>query len=190
MNLDAAIQAQIDGHMIRVSYLMRLSTDPVVRVWTGIGDIVIGAETFSGVGLMQEVPAIQSVVNGTAQRIDVSISGVDAEVIELIDQDADGIRFSQVEIGMIFMDDDWQPLSDSLWIWDGEADFVSTDSASNPDFNRYRTVTLSIGSLLTGRRRPKLNYFTKVQQRSRSADDAFCDLVSRYSAERAIKWPP
>lgn len=191
MNLDPLIQAQIDKKILRASYLMRIATDAPVLVWTGSGDIVIGGEVYQGLGILPDVPAFQSLVNGVAARIDITMSGVDAEISRLAGEDANEVRGKQVRIGLQFLDEGFQPLGDPLWVApDYYADVISTDSSSSSDFGRVRSVTLSIGSATTGRRRPRLSFWTRAQQIIRSLTDAFCNLASRYSAESEIKWPP
>lgn len=197
MNIDPLIQAQIDGHLIRRSVLMHIATDVPVRAWTGDGlfehpgdTVDLTGGTYLGLGEMQDVPALQQLVNGVASRIELSLSGVDDRMVELADADAADIRSKVVTLGLQFFGADWQPLGDTMWIWDGEADVIRTDTVSDPSFGRRRTVTLSVGSLTTGRRRPVLSFFTRAQQRRRSADDAFCDRTALYSGDSELKWPP
>lgn len=196
MNLDPLIQAQIDGKLIRRCVLLYVATDTPIRVWTGVGDFDKAADAvdieggiYKGLGEIQEIPALQQLVNGVAQRIDLSLSGVDANIVALADSEAADVRSKAVSIGLQFFDEDWQPLGDTLWIWDGEADVVKSESLSGADFTRVRTITLSVGTLTTGRRRPKLTFFTRSQQRRRSPTDAFCDRVALYSADTELKWP-
>jgi hypothetical protein len=198
MNIDPLIQAQIDGHLIRRSVLMHIATEPLaVRAWTGVGPfehagdtVDVGGGTYLGLGEMQDIPALQQLVNGVASRIELSLSGVDDRLVELADADAPDVRSKAVTLGLQFFDEAWQPLGDTLWIWDGEADVIRTDTVSDPGFGRQRTITLSVGSLTTGRRRPVLSFFTRAQQRRRSDDDAFCDRTALYSADTELPWPP
>lgn len=197
MNLDPLISAQIDGHLIRRSVLMYVATDAPIRAWTGIGnfdhpgdDVDLTGGPYLGLGEMQDIPALQQLVNGVASRIELSLSGVDDRIVALADSEAAEVRSKVVTLGLQFFDEAWQPLGDTLWIWDGEADVIRTDSNSDPGFGRTRVVTLSVGSLTTGRRRPRLNHFTRAQQRRRSPDDAFCDLTGLYSGDTELKWPP
>lgn len=196
MNLDPLIQAQIDGHLIRRSVLMHIATATPVRAWTGVGPFEHPGDavdatggTYLGLGEMQDIPALQQLVNGVASRIELSLSGVDDRIVALADADAADVRSKIVTLGLQFFGADWQPLGDTLWIWDGEADVIRTDSVSSPDFGRQRTVTLSVGSLTTGRRRPVLSHFTRAQQRRRSPTDAFCDRTGLYSNDTELKWP-
>lgn len=197
MNIDPLIQAQIDGHLIRRSVLMHIATATPVRAWTGVGEFEHPGDavdatggTYLGLGEMQDIPALQQLVNGVASRVDLSLSGVDDRIVALADADAADVRSKAVTLGLQFFGADWQPLGDTLWIWDGEADVIRTDSVSSPDFGRQRTITLSVGSLTTGRRRPVLSHFTRAQQRRRSSDDAFCDRTGLYSGDTELKWPP
>lgn len=199
MNLDPLIDAQIDGKLIRMSILMHVATDTPIRAWLGVGPLEKAADgvdltggTYLGLGQMQSVPALQQLVNGTAQRIELSLSGVDEQIAALADAEAADVRSKVVSLGLQFLGPDWQPLGDTLWLWDGEADVVKAESVSGPgpEFQRTRMVSLSVGSTTTGRRRPKLSFFTRSQQRRRSADDAFCDRTGLYSADTELKWPP
>lgn len=197
MNLDALIKAQIDGHLIRRSVLLYIATDEPVRAWTGVGPydhpgdtVDTDGGTYLGLGEMQDIPALQQLVNGVAQRIELSLSGVDERIVALADADAPEVRSKAVTLGLQFFGENWQPLGDTLWIWSGEADVVKTSSISTPGFDRYRTITLSVGSLTTGRRRPRLSFWTRAQQRLKSLLDAFCDRTGLYSADTELKWPP
>lgn len=196
MNIDALVEAQINHKLIRASFFLRLDSDTPVRAWAGIGDFVLPVDTievdggtYKGVGILNDIPSFQQLVNGIAQRVEFSMSGVDDQIAALADEEASEIRSKRVNVGLQFLDEEWQPLAPIIWVWEGEADVIRKSSVSSPDFQRINTITLSVGSLTTGRRRPSLSYFTGAQQRRRSADDAFCDRTGLYSQGSEIKWP-
>lgn len=197
MNLDSLIKAQIDRHLIRRSVMLHIATEVPVRAWTGVGPyehpadaVDVTGGTYLGLGEIQDIPALQQLVNGVAQRIELSLSGVDDRIVELADADAPEVRSKAVTIGLQFFSEAWGPLGSTLWIWSGEADVIKTDTVSSPDFGRQRTITLSVGSLTTGRRRPRLSYWTRAQQLIRSATDVFCNRTGLYSNDTELKWPP
>lgn len=198
MNLHELVQAQIDGQQIRMSFLMRIATEPRVRIWGGAGDLEIPADfveteggIYSGFGTLVSVPAVSTLMNGTAQRLEFALSGVDDQIVALADLDAEEVRSKDVNLGMQFFTEDWQPAGPVMWIWDGEADVLKTSSVGAPGTpDRARSIRLSVGSIMTGRRRPRLNFFTRAQQRRRSPLDAFCDRTGLYSQGTEIKWPP
>lgn len=196
MNIDPLVQAQIDGRLISVSFLVYIDSPTPVRAWTGIGDLFDDGwsgdstgGTYKGVGAVLDIPSLQQLVNGVAQRVDFTLSGVDAQIVALADAEAADVRSKDVIVGMQFFADNLQPVGEPLRIWDGEADVIRNDTVSTPDFSRVRTVTLSVGSTTTGRRRPSLHTFTRAQQRSRSSDDAFCDRTGLYSGDSELAWP-
>lgn len=196
MNIDSLIQEQIAGHLINVSWLLYIDSDEPVRAWNGVGRLAVGpwgADTtggdYLGIGALIEVPALQQLVNGVAQRIEISLSGVDAQIVSLADEGASEIRAKDTNVGMLFMDGDWQPLATPLAVWTGESDSIRCDSAPDSDGNKKRTISLSVGSTTTGRRRPRYNLYTRAQQRQKSPTDAGCDRVALYSQERELKWP-
>lgn len=190
MNLNPLIQAQIDGRLLDVAYVLEIATTPPTRAWTGAGDIVLNGNTFRGLGVWTDVPSFTSLINGVANRLELSLSGVDAQVMALANGDAEEVRGKAVTMGLLFMDRALQPIGDIIPVGDYEADVISTDSSSSSEFGRVRTVSLSIGSITTGRRRPPLNFWTRARQILRSATDRFCDLVSRYTNDSEMKWPP
>lgn len=196
MNLDPLIQAQIAGRLINVSWLLYIDSDEPVRAWSGVGRLPLAAwgadevgGDYLGLGVLVDVPSLQQLVNGVAQRLEIGLSGVDAQISELANDGASEIRARSTVIGMLFMDDHWQPLAAPLAVWFGEADAIRSDRQSSPNGEQTRSITLSAGSTTTGRRRPRYSYYTRAQQRARSSDDAFCDRVSLMTTDRELKWP-
>lgn len=196
MNLDPLIQAQIAKKLINVSQLLYVDSDTPIRAWSGYGVLTLGpwgadatGGDYLGLGVMVDIPQLQQSVGGVAQRIELSLSGVDAEVSRLADEGAAEIRAKTTVVGLLFMDENFQPLASPLAFWTGESDSIRSESVSDADGVKVRTIALSVGSVTTGRRRPQYNYYTRAQQRAISPTDAGCDRVALYSSDREIKWP-
>jgi hypothetical protein len=195
VNLDPIIQAQIEGRLVRASVFMRIDGVDPVRVWTGFGDFLMpenAIETadsiYKGVGIIGDLPAMEQLVNGTAQRIEASMSGVSAYVASLADEDASVIRGQQVNFALAFMDETWALIGDPIWVWEGDIDVVKRNM-NRTQSGESRTISISIGSLMTGRRRPTFSYWTGPQQRRRSSTDAFCDRTIIYTRNTKLTWP-
>ncbi len=182
----------------RVGALLRVATDPVIRVWGGlVRDIAIGADSvedgdpavYSSMGLLTDLPQLSALINGAAERCDFTVSGVaiTGEIAALASGSAAAIRGAAVDVGLVLFDADWQLMATTFWIWSGTADsltIVRQGSADKPT----RTIKLSAASVFSGRRRANLSFFTDIDQRRRSADDAFCDQVSKYYAGTTKVW--
>lgn len=166
-----------------------------VRAWTGVGDYALPAGpvdatggVYLGIGLVGDIPALRQLIGGVAERVDFALSGADDQTLQLADRDADEVRDAQVHVGIVFFDQDWQPVDDVAWLWEGHAD-VPAVSRSGDGEEVVRRVTLSVGSAFTDRTRSTLSYYTDADQRRRSLDDAFCSRVATYGVESTIVWP-
>jgi hypothetical protein len=100
---------------MRESYLIRIASDPVARVWSGVGDLVIPADAvesapalYLGGGELVNLPDFQQLINGLAERIEFTVSGVSAETLRLALEDAPSTKGAKVHIGRAEFEDDWQ----------------------------------------------------------------------------------
>lgn len=193
-----ALQAHLAGGEVRPAILFRMATDPVVRLWAGAGDLALGSDAiettdgaiYTGMGELLSPPQVNALVNGLAERVDFTLSGaaVSGEVAAIASTEAADIRGAAVNLGFFVFDADYQQLTPALWLWDGVADSLKVNRQANGQ-DGTRSVALSVGSLLTGRQRPDLSYWTPFDQRRRSTDDAFCDRVPLYSQGTTKVWP-
>jgi hypothetical protein len=170
------------------SYVMRIGTDPVLYLWTGFGDLVtpgdavdpLGA-TWRGAGSIVQLPAIRALINGIAERLVFTLSGVDAEMVALALEDAADLQGADVRIGRVMFDQDWQLAGAIVYEWRGLDPLVGISSSAGDGGERQRTITVEIGSDNTRRANPVARYWTDAGQRLRAADDAFCDHVAQIS---------
>lgn len=180
----------------RRSYMFRLGSDPVARLWTGWGDLATpadavdpaGARWLGAAGLLS-LPALKVLINGTAERVRFSLSGVNAETVRLANEDKATVRGAELRLGYVDFDDRWQLLGPIRWEWLGIADVVAIESAPT-DRGRTRTISLSVASADTLRSNPNLAFYTDADQRKRSPDDAFCDQVASLTQGATRRFGP
>lgn len=189
----------LEAGTVRVAIFFRLETVPVVRIWLGIGNIqpginvydVTGAE-YKGFGAIQNVPSFNQLVNGKAERIEFTISGVSGDIHAIASGgDAQQVKGKRVAIGLAVMAADWSLLGPVHWCANYFADFLSVQQAETDDPLQpvVRSITLSCRSLLTARRRPSYSYFTDQDQQARFPGDRFCERVSVYANGFNKTWP-
>lgn len=198
MMLNDAELAVLESGLQRIGIFFRLATDPVVRLWLGVGNIEPGVNvldetgsTYRGFGEITDVPEMNQMINGAAQRVEFSLSGVSGEVMAVASaNDAEEVKGKLASVGLGIFDQDWSLLGPIRWVANYTADFLSVQqSASEDPQTIVRTVSLSCGSLMTGRRRPGRSYFTDQDQQSRYPGDMFCSLVGRYAHGFNKAWP-
>lgn len=190
----ARLMTEMGAQRYALFFLLMAKSGPV-RAWTGVGDYQLPADeldeeggVYQGIGLVGDIPALRQLIGGTAERVDFSLNGADDETLRLADRDADEVRKAQVNVGIVFFDDDWQPVDDVAWLWDGTADVPSVERSGDGE-TAIRRVNLSVGSAFTDRTRPHLTFYTDADQRRRSPTDAFCSRVTAYGIESTVVWP-
>lgn len=181
----------------RVGVFVRIATDAPLRIWFGVGPCRVGANAldqygavYTGFGELLNLPAFQQLINGVAERITLRLSGVSDKVVDLVSENSAKVRGRAVNFGVAVFDRNWMLLGAPRWIFHGVGDLISVKraGAASPDGQASQAVELSVGTLMTGRKRPRFAYFTPQDQRGRSATDAFCDRVTLYN-EREKEWP-
>lgn len=171
---------------VRESYLLKIDhPDEPARIWSGVGDLEIPADivetgpgpfVYLGAGQLLTVPDFQQLINGVAERVEFTVSGVDEETVRLALEDAPGVKNAGVYVGRADFDSDWQ-LIGVEWEATFRADFLTVDSDAGNGL-RVRTIKLSVGTDDTGRSYAPATYFTDADQRLRSPTDEIFDHVA------------
>jgi hypothetical protein len=182
------------GSAPKAVLLLRIEADPVLRLATVFGAIEIpgnaldaGAQTYRGLGaLASGIPVVQQLLNGVADRASFTLSGVPASVAALLEDEAAAVRGAPVNLGLVKLDDDWQPIGAVLWLWDGTADKISA-SSSMQEGDQVYAVTMSVGTAHATRRRPAFASWTDVQHQRAHPGDLFFNQVP--AAEKQKRWP-
>jgi len=196
----ATFEQAIAEGLIRPAVLVFIDATTPIRTWFGgFGPKVVPADgvdaaggTYQGLGWLVGMPALSQLINGVAERVDFTLSGVPAEVIALADADAASIRGAPVHVGLYMLGSDWQAYAPVEWLWEGEADVakISRTASIDEQGNQQivRTVGLSVGTAFTGRRRPKATYWTHAHQSEFSPGDLFCVRTPIYAQGKSLKW--
>lgn len=195
---DAAVFGAAQAR-VSVFLLIKMNTGPWLRLWSGVGKHEMAANNidteggvYLGTGELIGLPVVSQLINGVAERVEFTLSGVDATTLALVDEGASDVRSAATHLGLVAFDDDLQAATSAVWVWEGEADVPRVSRQSSGDggqFDTVRTVSLSVGSVFTGRRRPHHAYITQADQRARSPTDAGMDRTGIYNLGTTRKWP-
>jgi hypothetical protein len=179
----------------RLGIFFRLGFATPLRLWLGVGDINAKLDvtdgtgaTYSGLGQIIDLPALQQLINGAADRVTFHLSGVSPDVLTVASTEADAVKGISLNLGIGVFGTNWQLLADPTWIKRLFVDYLTVDRQDSKD-GSVRTVALACRTVMTGRRRPGLSYFTDDEQQSRSPGDLFCNQVARYSVDVTKVWP-
>lgn len=201
MSLSSAELTALQSGSVQLGIFFRLATDPVLRLWLGIGGFPLTSDSqsvldtsgdvYQGAGQLINVPAFQQLTNGTAEVATFSLSGVTQEIIGIVSSNSALVQGKNCNVGYGLFDQNWKLLGSIHWAWQTIADFVSVDQQPQADVSQpiIRTVSLSVSSVFAGRRRRGFSYLTDQDQQRRSPGDNFCLRTVEYSMLSSKTWP-
>lgn len=182
------------GAAPRIVGLLRIGTDPVVRLSTAFGDFPVPAnaldlaeEIYTSLGAIDALPLLQRMLNGTADRVAFSLSGVPAEIAALAEADAPSVQGAAVNLGIVVLDEDWAIEGDVFLFWDATADKLSAAKAIDDAGNEIHRITISAATGMAARSRPDFALWTHAQQQLRHPGDQFLSLAP--NGEKQKRWP-
>lgn len=199
MILSDAELVALESDVVNIGIFFRLETTPIVRIWLGFGAIDPGVNVYDltgaeylGFGEIHDVPAFKQLINGAAERVDFTISGVSGDVLAIASGgDAQQVKGKRVSFGFALMAPDWSLLGPVKWCANYLADYlgITQQITNDPKTPIVRTLSLSCGTLLTARRRPALSYFSNQDQQARFPGDRFCERTPVYGNGFNKTWP-
>jgi hypothetical protein len=183
---------------VNLGLYWRLGTEPALHLWMGFNDVPIGIPSldaegtvYLGAGKLMNIPELEVLINGIADRTEFYLSGVSIEASNIVDEEAPPVTGAPVHVGIAVLNDRYQPTTPIIPLWTGTADYWTmkqsrTEKATDTP---TRTIAISVGTGDTTRSRPRFGFWTDAQQRIISSTDAFCDRVARYSRGYQVTWP-
>lgn len=179
----------------RIGVFFRLGITPPARLWLGIGDCQAGIDatdgagaTYSGLGQILDVPRFNQLINGAADRVEFSLSGVSSQIVSLATDGADEVKQAPLLVGIGLFDPNWQLIAQPTWVRRFVVDYLGV-SVEQDDNGFVRTVKLSARSFMTGRRRPNITYFSDHDQQALHPGDRFCERTAIYTNTTQKVWP-
>ena len=176
---------------------LRVDTDPALHVWFGVNDIPASIDgvdpdgtVYIGGGRLLGVPTLEVLVNGTADSVEFTLSGVDPATGNAMIDSLPPVRGAAVQVGLTTLDQYWQPISNIIPIWTGTASHIGEASPAVQG-SQSPTLTLSL-TVVAGdrtRSRPARSLWSSAHQKALSPTDSFCDQTSRLSRGVLPTWP-
>lgn len=184
---------------VRPALFLRIASDPPARAWSGIGGHVLppdAVETeggrYLGVGWLRNIPVMEALINGAAESVTFTLSGVDQRTLDLLDgvEDLRGVR---ANLGLMFFAPGYtrQPVR---WWRRYRVDMIGSRETALPVVESGAAVesslSLTLGSARTSRRVSQPSTWTHAEQSRLHPGDLGCALVSRLTQDATRPWPP
>lgn len=186
---------------VAAAVFLRVDTTPeITRAWSGVGGFTLPPDAvdveggrYLGVGWMQNMPAVEVLLNGAAESATFTLSGVDDRTVQLVDQ-ASGVRGVKANLGVMFYGPRHKRMP-VVWFRRWRVDMVgSREIALTSEVLEAEALTmavsLTLGSARTSRRVGQPSLWTNAEQQRLHPGDTGMALVGRLSADATRPHPP
>lgn len=192
--------AAVRRRRVLAAVFLRIGSDPVARAWSGVGGFALPPDAvdpeggrYLGCGWMQNLPALEVLLNGAAESTTFTLSGVDDRTVALVDQ-VGGVRGVRANLGVMFYGPRWKR-TPVQWFRRWRVDMVGSHeiglSSDGLDAEALSmSVSLTLGSTRTSRRVGQPALWTHGEQNRLHPGDNSMSLVGRLSADATRPWPP
>lgn len=185
----------------QLGIFLHIATEPEpTRVWLGVNDIPAGItsvdpsnqEKYLGGGWLREIPSMEILLNGRAERADFILSGIKPGDVAHVDFDdlTPKLRGKKFRVGITTLDPHYQPMSDIIPLITGT---VSHPTESSPTVTGQETPSvtlgLSVGFGSTTRDRPSQVLWSTPHHKAKYPTDEFCDQTARLERGSNPSWP-
>lgn len=180
MFTDEALDALEDGSAL-VSGAVSIACVPPVRVWGGFGPLTIDGEVYDGVGDRGLAQVSSGAIGGAASAVTLSLSGVEAAVLELLD--VDQVRRAPVTLRRLIFNGAGTKLLDAQVYTRGRLDQLPTEETIGGEATINAVIETAARGL--GRRGGRMR--TDADQRLIKPTDGGFKAVS-YAGQKTLYW--
>lgn len=191
---DNIIQTMRRSHNLGI--FVRIDTNPALHVWFGVEDktarfdsIDPDGTVYIGGGYLIGIPTLEMLVNGTADNVDFTLSGITPGVAAKTLDSIPPVRGAAVQLGLMTLDDYYQPMGPIIPVWNGTASHESEAGQAADNGDMSVTLTLSVVAGSVTRSRAAQSLWSDAQQKAFLPTDDFCKQVQRLSRGIAPVWP-
>ena len=179
--LTTAMSNALVADVVRPIYLVRMVFDSSdLNVWSGMGDLSYGGETYTGLGDLLSISEIKETADVQATGMNVSLAGVKSSLVTIAkDQDYQG-RELTVHLGAF--DSSGDLVSDPVIIFSGFMDTMTIAESG-----QYSTITIAVENKLIAFERSKVRRYTAEDQKIDHPTDKGFEFVTAI-VEKEIIW--
>lgn len=173
--------AELEKGTAIVSGAVKIDCVPPVRVWGGYGTLQINGENYDGIGDRGMAQVTGSVLGGAEQNVTLSLSGIEPDVLELLD--ASSVQGAPVTVWRLIFKGDGRTLLAAHVFTRGRLDDLPVEEV----IGGTATITAMVETAARGLGRRGGRMRTDTDQRLVSSTDGFFKHVS-YAGEKQLAW--
>jgi hypothetical protein len=152
-------------------------------VWLGVGDLKTkNGITWKGVGTAVNIEGGAQQAGLASPNLTVSLAAT-AEMLTKAKSSADQINGRRILVAVQFFDEAWQPVDNTIPIYNGVMDRISFQIEPDKKF-----ITLYCESPFVRKHSPRIQYWTSADQNVKYPNDRLFDSVPGLQ-DKIITWP-
>ena len=179
-DLTAAFIAEITaGGLAPIALLEAHFDSGDLNLWTGIGNLSYGGNTYVGTGTILAISQVQETKQTNANGLTVTLSGLDASVLYLAENEP--FQGRSFEMFLALLDSSGNVVSDPYLMFEG---FM--DTARIKDDAKSITIDMAIENVLISLERALDTKYTPEDQKRDYPTDTFFDFVADIQNKEVI----
>lgn len=146
-------------------------------------------ETYNGGGWLGALPALTSIIDGTAQDVAFPLSGVSPEIVDLFVRRAPSVRGALLEIAAQPFSAAMTALSEPVLFARMTGQRLAYSFQPGEGGRASATITLTCSNGDTSRARGHATHWTPAQYKAGAGGSTLTDWVARYVPGYSATWP-
>lgn len=182
-NIAASIISKFSDKTVYPFYALDLNFDgSPVYAWTGLGEITLNGNTYTGTGNLLQISQVQETQDIAAKGMTLSLSGIPSALLALALTEPYQGRTCKVYLGFMTSWESPDTSPDTMEIFSGYMDQMTIDEGDETS-----TISVSVESRLIDLQRPRNRRYTAENQKIRYPSDKGFDFIESLQDQR-LSW--
>jgi len=178
----ASIISKLSDDAVYPFYALDLNFDSSpVYIWTGLGDITFGGNTYTGAGNLLQISEVHETQDISARGMTLSLSGVPSSLLALSLTEPYQGRKCKVYLGFMTSWESPDASPATMEVFSGYMDQMTIDEGAETS-----TMSVSVESRLIDLERPRNRRYTSENQKIRFSGDSAFDFVESLQDQRLV----
>ncbi len=179
--LTAGIQTEIAKRIVTVAIFAEIEfISGTTRVWSGVGDKVLGGNTFIGVGDLGSISSVEETDDVKASSVELTLSGIPSAILSAAI--GDSRQGKTATIWLAFLDSSLAIISDEVILFRGR-----TDVPTIMEGGETSSMSMRVENHLLDLKRASNHRYTQEEQQETYPADIFFEFVPSLQ-EKTILW--
>lgn len=171
--LTAAVKSEVDKILVRPALFVEILLDGgPIRLWSGIGNFILGGNVYNGVGHFGGIDRVQETAGDVrATGVAMTLSGIPSNLIS--DALTEHFQGRSTTIWLAFFDANDVLIADEIKVFSGKADYPVIEEGGDT-----AKITVFAESRLVDMERPRIRRYTDEDQKELFPGDRGLEFVA------------